>query len=157
MTAAHQTLPFGTLVEVVNLDNGRAAVVRINDRGPFVRRRILDLSRTAAEALGLIGPGLARVELYTVGGAAVPAPRPFTVQVGAFLEAERAQDLADELAPRFPGAEVRSDGTWHRVQVSHFDLRDDADDLRCRLVEAGYPAVVVEAPVEPEEATLVAK
>lgn len=144
MTAAHQTLPFDTLVEVVNLDNGRSAVVRINDRGPFARKRIIDLSRTAAEALGVIGPGIARVELYTVAGAAVPAPRPFTVQVGAFHEPERAQSLADELVPRFSGVEVHSDGTWYRVQVARFDRRDTADDLRCRLAEAGYPAVVVE-------------
>ena len=63
MTAAHRTLPFGTKVHVVNLDNGRDADVTINDRGPFVEGRILDLSRAAAEALGAVGPGVVPVRL----------------------------------------------------------------------------------------------
>jgi rare lipoprotein A len=64
MTAAHRTLPFGTQVTVVNRSNGRSAVVRINDRGPFVRGRVIDLSPAAARALGV--DGLAPVSL-TVG------------------------------------------------------------------------------------------
>ena len=65
-TAAHKTLPFGTRVRVVNLENGRATVVRINDRGPFVRGRIIDVSRRAAEVLGFRTKGLARVEIRIV-------------------------------------------------------------------------------------------
>jgi len=64
ITAAHPRLPFGTLVRVVNLDNGREIVVRINDRGPFVNGRIIDLSRAAARALGMMRAGLARVRLF---------------------------------------------------------------------------------------------
>lgn len=63
MTAAHRTLPFGTKVRVTNPSNGRSVVVRINDRGPFVRGRTIDLSRVAAEELGMIARGHARVEL----------------------------------------------------------------------------------------------
>ena len=63
LTAAHQTLPFDTLVRVTNLENGLAVVVRINDRGPFVGGRIIDLSRAAAERLDMIGSGTARVRL----------------------------------------------------------------------------------------------
>jgi len=63
MTAAHRTLPFGTVVEVENLDNGKKVVVRINDRGPFIPGRILDLSRAAARKLGMIGDGTALVRL----------------------------------------------------------------------------------------------
>jgi len=63
LTAAHRTLPFNTRVRVTNLDNGRSVVVRINDRGPFVEGRIIDLSLGAARAVGLIGPGTARVRL----------------------------------------------------------------------------------------------
>jgi len=63
MTAAHRTLPFGTRVRVTNLNNGRHAVVRINDRGPFRKGRIIDLSYAAARKLGLIGPGVARVRI----------------------------------------------------------------------------------------------
>ena len=66
MTAAHRTLPFGTSVTVVNSRNGRAVVVRINDRGPFVRGRVIDLSRAAARAIGI--SGVAPVSLTVEGG-----------------------------------------------------------------------------------------
>lgn len=68
LTAAHKTLPFDTRVRVTNLDNGRAVVVRINDRGPFKPGRIIDLSRAGAEAIGLVGSGLARVRVELAGG-----------------------------------------------------------------------------------------
>lgn len=68
LTAAHPTLPFGTRVEVRSIDTGRTVVVRINDRGPFVGGRIIDLSRAAAEAIGLIGSGVAPVRLTLAGG-----------------------------------------------------------------------------------------
>jgi rare lipoprotein A len=67
MTAAHKTLPFGTRVRVTNHNTGRSAVVTINDRGPFVRGRVIDLSRAAAGAVGMIGSGLARVTLEVLG------------------------------------------------------------------------------------------
>lgn len=68
LTAAHPTLPFGTRVEVRNLDTGRSVVVRINDRGPFVGGRVIDLSRAAAEAIGLIASGVAPVRIVLAGG-----------------------------------------------------------------------------------------
>ena len=64
LTAAHPSLPFGAMIRVVNLDNGRSVVVRINDRGPFVNGRVIDLSYAAAKRLDMIRAGLARVELY---------------------------------------------------------------------------------------------
>lgn len=68
MTAAHRSLPFGTRVRVENLSNGRSVVVRINDRGPFVRGRIIDVSRAAASQLGFIRAGTARVRITPLGG-----------------------------------------------------------------------------------------
>ncbi len=68
MAAAHRTLPFGTHVKVQNLGNGRAVVVRINDRGPFVRGRVIDVTKAAASQLGFIGNGVARVKLTVVDG-----------------------------------------------------------------------------------------
>jgi rare lipoprotein A len=68
MTAAHRTLPFGSRVEVTNLRNGRSVVVRINDRGPFIRGRVIDVSKAAATHLGIVGSGTARVRLNTGGG-----------------------------------------------------------------------------------------
>lgn len=70
MTAAHRTLPFGTTVRVTRLSSGESIVVRINDRGPFVRRRIIDLSRGAARKLDMINDGIARVEIQVLGDAA---------------------------------------------------------------------------------------
>ncbi len=65
-TAAHPTLPFGTRVQVTNIENGRSVVLRINDRGPFVRRRIIDVSRRAAQVLGFVQKGTARVRVQLV-------------------------------------------------------------------------------------------
>lgn len=168
MTAAHKKLPFGTLLEVRNLDNGRVCRVRVNDRGPFVRGRILDLSRAAAEELGMIGPGTAQVELALIpadlpaeppdrgprepvlvaasGPGAAPAAAtrgPFTVQVGAFSEGERAATLRDLLTVHFGDVEVRSDGAWHRVQVGRFAERGAAEALRQELEKLGWAALVV--------------
>jgi rare lipoprotein A len=68
MTAAHRSLPFGTKVLVENLSNGRSVVVRINDRGPFVGGRIIDVSKAAASTLGILGSGTAKVRVSTAGG-----------------------------------------------------------------------------------------
>jgi rare lipoprotein A len=70
LTAAHRTLPIGTLVRVTNLENGRSVDVRINDRGPFVKRRVIDLSYAAAQQLGAVGTGVIRVGLKVVAGSA---------------------------------------------------------------------------------------
>lgn len=142
LTAAHRSLPFGTVVEVHNLDNDRRVRVRVNDRGPFVRRRVIDVSYAAARELGMIGPGTARVELLLVEPAPDLGGR-YTVQLGAFLEPERAEALFARLATDHPDARVRSDGTWHRVQVGEFDRRRAAERARRELAESGYAALVV--------------
>lgn len=142
MTAAHPTLPFGTLVEVRNLDNGLATTVRINDRGPFKKNRIIDLSRAAARAIGMIGPGTAFVELVAVG-VQPPGPGAFAVQVGAFREPDRAEELSARLRSHYPAVAVRSDPVWHRVQVGQFDSRGAAEKLERELRALGYGAIVV--------------
>lgn len=73
-TAAHRTLPFGTLVEVQNTRNGRTVVVRINDRGPFARGRVIDLARGAANEIGMLGSGTASVRLSVLDKSGMPAP-----------------------------------------------------------------------------------
>lgn len=82
MTAAHRTLPFGTVVKVTNQDNGKSTLVKINDRGPFVEGRIIDLSRAAAEQLDMVGPGVAHVSLDIVNF--VADRELYAVQVGAY-------------------------------------------------------------------------
>jgi rare lipoprotein A len=68
MAAAHRSLPFGTQVRVENMHNGRSVVVRINDRGPFIGGRVIDVTRGAAERLGMVHSGVARVKVTVVGG-----------------------------------------------------------------------------------------
>lgn len=143
LTAAHPSLRFGTLLEVRNVRNGRSVVVRVNDRGPFSKSRILDLSFAAAREIGLVLAGTAPVELYLVekGG----APPRYTVQVAAFGENERAQALKTELSRFYPETVVRSDGTWSRVQVGAFAERDQAEALRRELAAMGMSSIVVAA------------
>ena len=123
MTAAHLTLALGTVVRVTNLVNGQSVVVRITDRGPFVRGRIIDLSLAAARATGVYRAGVVRVRVEAFNA---PAPKPnvyaggrWCVQVGAFLtEADAVQEKLD-LIQRYPGAKVIEfagpTGYWVRI------------------------------------------
>jgi rare lipoprotein A len=160
LTAAHLTLPFGTRVAVRNPQTGRSVIVRINDRGPYKRSRIIDLSQAAARAVGVFGPGTAFVEIYPLGSgqsgddaddAIANATDPdaegtrYTVQVGAFSEADRAVALHHEVARMYPEVFVHSDGTWNRVQVGLFQDREQAESLRRELAAVGLSSVVVAA------------
>ena len=101
LTAAHPNLPFGTLVQVTNLDNGRQVVVRINDRGPFRRGRIIDLSYAAARQIDMLGPGTAEVQLAIVGGRYEPdaAPQPAPMLVAAALRTPAPAAAAPDSEP----------------------------------------------------------
>ncbi len=143
LTAAHPSLPFGTLLEVRNLRNGKSVVVRVNDRGPFSKSRILDLSFGAAREIGLVLSGTAPVEIFRVDKGGAP-PR-YTVQVAAFGEEQRALTLKSELARFYPETTVRSDGTWNRVQVGAFEERERAEDVRRELAAMGMSSIVVAA------------
>jgi rare lipoprotein A len=157
MTAAHKTLPLDTWVEVRNVDNGKTIVVRVNDRGPFVDGRIIDLSKAAARESGVLGPGTARVEVVALGyrklGTGV-AGRPavyeppasyeagtFTVQVGAFTNKANADRLAESLRPVWKDVFVvrydRGDAVFHRVRVGKVEKLAQAMDLQQRLRTAG--------------------
>ncbi len=144
LTAAHPSLPFGTRVGVRNTRNGREVVVRINDRGPYARNRVIDLSYASAREIGVVAQGTASVELYLVPDSAVTAPR-YTVQVGAFGEVGRAQDLQRDIARIYPEAVVDFDGTWSRVQIGAFHDREQAESLRRELALIGVSSVVVSA------------
>lgn len=93
ISAAHQTIPLGTRIRVDNLDNGRSIELAVNDRGPFVRGRILDLSRAAARALEMIGPGTARVRITVIEAADAVSARGgcVVVQVAAYREIGSAE------------------------------------------------------------------
>jgi rare lipoprotein A len=130
-TAAHQTLPFGTLVRVTNLENGRCTQARINDRGPFAKGRIIDLSYTLAKEIGMTGTGTAQVRLEALGiSAEYPTDMRFALQVGAFEVSDNARNLAKSLRQRFPlvrVVEAKVDGrVFHRVRVGLYASRDDS-------------------------------
>lgn len=147
LTAAHRSLPFGTHVMVTNLANDRSVVVRINDRGPFVRGRIIDLSYAAARVLGLIGPGTGRVRLEVLGAGAPAAGRPSEVwvQVGAFSVQENAHKLKRELERSYAGVAVsalKTDrGVYYRVRIRTDE--EAAAGLARRLAGEGYPVIIV--------------
>jgi len=143
LTAAHPSLPFGTKIGVRNTRTGREVMVRVNDRGPYSKNRVIDLSYAAAREVGVVGPGTASVEIYLVPASG--APQRFTVQVGAFSEAEKAVSLQRDVVRLYPEAVVESDGTWSRVQIGAFDDRDQAESLRRDLASIGMPAIVVAA------------
>lgn len=145
LTAAHPSLPFGTRVAVRNVRTGQSVTVRINDRGPFSKSRILDLSYAAAREVGMIRSGTAFVEIHTLKPGENNAPPRFTVQVAAFSERERAIAYQQELARIYPETVVQSDGTWNRVQVGAFEDRDKAESLRRELAVIGMNSVVVAA------------
>jgi len=85
LTAAHRSLPLGTRVRITNLANGRSVRVRINDRGPFARGRVIDVSRAAAERLGMLGSGTTRVRIEVLG----PAPSPAVEGEARYRRARR--------------------------------------------------------------------
>lgn len=151
MTCAHKILPMNTYVRITNEDNGRVATLRVNDRGPFVGSRIVDLSRAGAKALDMLGPGTARVRLEAVGVAgqqtasvarAVAGGRYF-VQVGAFTERANAERMQGELRgkgyadSRVTRALVGGRTFW-RVQAGAFKGMDHANRAHAALKHA-YP------------------
>jgi rare lipoprotein A len=162
MTAAHKTLPLGTYVRVHHLENGRKIDVRINDRGPFVRGRIIDLSYTAASKIGLVGPGTARVEISALG---TPASSDggtsrsyvqgdyykgnFTFQVGAFLNRENAERLKRELAQTYKNAHItvydNGREIFYRVRVGKVHTLEQARDYEAYLIQQGFPDAFVVA------------
>jgi rare lipoprotein A len=133
MTAAHRTLPFNTRVRVTNLDNGRKTELRINDRGPFVPGRIIDLSRSGAKEIEMLGPGTAKVLVEAVGfapGAALSIEGTYSIQVGAFLERDNAYRFRDDLAKRHANVRVVLWEThtkrFYRVRLGAFRTEDQA-------------------------------
>jgi len=135
-TAAHRTLPFGAVVRVTNLRNGQQTEVRINDRGPFVANRVIDLSLSAAQAIGMIGTGTAPVRLEVLSG---PNPRVgfFGVQVGAFANQDNAARLRAQLATRYSPVSIAlydsPNGIFYRVRVGRLPSEDAARQLAGQL------------------------
>lgn len=156
MTAAHKTLPFDTHVQVNNLKNGKTIVVRINDRGPFVRGRIIDLSYTAARDIGMVGPGTAHVEIIALGAVKPPAegkalqtyiPQDyytgnFTFQVYAFKNRANAERAREKLGAKYKNAHIvvfeAGDETFYRVRVGRAASLEQAAAYEKILNQDGF-------------------
>ncbi len=161
LTAAHKTLPLPGLVEVTNLSNGRRIVVRVNDRGPFVDNRIIDLSRGSAEALGMLNAGVGEVRVRYLGRAPrigggttlqyaeAPPPEPtpprpassaggnYWIQAGAFSDRRAARRVADQLGERATVDGDRNDGLF-RVLVGPWPDPNAAERSRQAVIARGY-------------------
>ena len=137
LTAAHRTLPFGTLVRVTNLATNESVVAKITDRGPFVQGRTLDLSLAAAKAIGLYRAGVAkvRVEAFAPSGAA-ESPGKWCVQIGVFIDPADAVQLKNDLKTRFTTSKVIEfagpTGHWVRINPAtpdHATAEQIADSI----------------------------
>jgi rare lipoprotein A len=155
MTAAHRTLPFGTRVSVTNLGNARVAEVRINDRGPFVDGRLLDLSFGAASALDAVAAGVIPVRIRVIAQPAElsrgllggGAPGAFSVQVGAFAARAWAERLREAVAVDGTVVQVLeavvAGETLYRVRLGPFPDKLTAQSAADRLAARGYLAVII--------------
>jgi len=145
MTAAHRTLPFDTVVKVNNMENGRNVKVRINDRGPFVNDRIIDLSYAAAREINMIGPGTAKVSLEVLD--VVPNPFPLTVQVASFKDKSHAEDTRKKLErlyrPVFIKRFESAEGNYYRVLVGEYPTVELARQAVHGLKSLHYDGLIV--------------
>jgi rare lipoprotein A len=160
MTAAHKTLPIPVYVQVRNLDNGRSMVVRVNDRGPFIEGRIIDLSYAAAKKLGVDGPGTANVEISVVNegesrptsvvrtiplNTSIDDEFPLFIQMGSFSNHMNASNLVQTLIAANESSASISQlqteaGPLYRVRVGPMADVDEANAILARLRSKGFPA-----------------
>lgn len=170
LVAAHRTLPFNTWLKVTNLNNGLEVNVRVIDRGPFVENRIIDLSKAAARAIQMLGPGVAPVRLEVISAPAdVPTNDFYAVQVGAFASSANAERLRARYAERYGFAQIaikQGQVPLYRVLVgkvpSQSTAQHLADELRADVHEVfvvrldqtrqpAAPSLSTRPPVDPRQ------
>lgn len=147
-TCAHRTLPLGSFVEVENLDNHRRTVLRVNDRGPFIKGRILDLSKRGAQELGFLDSGTSRVRLRTVDAMGLPTAldaagkgtEPYVVQVASLSDPKNIESLTRELSNTFgvvtlQDAVTRRGASVKRVRVGSYTSREDAEQAAQQIAK----------------------
>lgn len=152
LTAAHQTLPLGTRVMVTHLESGKTTEVLINDRGPFAKGRIIDLSYTAAQAIDMIGPGTAQVRVDVIDSPTpiqtIRASLDYTLQLGSFSQLENAQQLRERVASSFADVRITPlqsrDATYYRVHMGSFSDRTAAEEQARQVAQAGYSVIIME-------------
>jgi rare lipoprotein A len=148
LTAAHKTLPFGTYVRVTNLNNGKSIVVRINDRGPFVKGRIIDLSYAAAKKLAMDITGVAPVKIKVLKKySPKKSSQKFSVQVGSFSSKKNAKNLKKQLQKNYGNVYISKlktpSSTFYRVRIKARSVKS-AEKIAKKLMNQGYRANVLE-------------
>jgi rare lipoprotein A len=149
LTAASVMFPLGSVVRVTDLANGRSVDVTINDHGPYLHGRAIDLSHRAATALGLIGPGTARVRMEVLDAPAggPPIGMRYFVQVGSYANPANAQRMRLRVAQYYPDATIveadDGDAHYYRVRMGAFMDHDAAAARASHLTDLGYPAEVI--------------
>jgi rare lipoprotein A len=156
-TAAHKTLPLGCFIKVTNKVNGKTTVARVNDRGPFVPGRIVDLSFRGAQDLEIVDRGVTPVALEVVGAALPAQSRPappvtattYTLQVAAFSDREKARLVSERMEKEMACSTVRrfetERGIVYRVLAGKFRSRSDAEAARASLARNGFPDTFIVA------------
>ena len=165
MTAAHKSLPIGTLIKVTNLENDRSVIVRINDRGPYVKNRILDVSRSAALQLGLTQSGFARVtytiiesalvqltdtspasaedKFFTINEVDTAVKMQYGVKIGSYEDPKYVFNISKDLKNKFEASAYIQNvklikGTLYRIFVGNFATQKEAEELSEKLKKL-YP------------------
>ena len=145
MSAAHRTLPLGTVIRVTNLDNYKSVTVTVNDRGPFVKKWIIDLSYGAAKELGFIAQGTAPVKIETLKP--VDGSASYTVQAAVFTEEESAKALKYRLTKKFEHVFIvpfmTSLGKLYRVRVGSYGTEEKAELVASRLKLEGLEPFII--------------
>jgi rare lipoprotein A len=146
LTAAHKTLPFGTRVLVTNRDTSQSAEVRVNDRGPFVAGRILDVSYAAARLLGAVGRGTipVSVRILSLPARSSPGDGPYTVQIGSFTARARAEALRDTVNGATIAETTVAGEIVYRVRIGSYRDRSQATAAARDLTTRGHQALVVD-------------
>jgi len=163
-SAAHKTLPMGTYVEVTNLSNRKCIILRINDRGPFIKERVIDLSYKAAKEIDLVGPGVTDVKIVALGMEVGklesergfkplvelkdPKKGEFSVQVGAFKDKRNALRIADRLKVIFSYVTIKrhvdeNRKALYRVHVSKSKTLTQAGTVEKRLEDMGFTGAFI--------------
>ncbi len=145
LSAAHRTLPLGTVIRVTNLDNSKSITVRVNDRGPFVANRILELSYAAARALAFASKGTAHV---SIEAQELPrSPSLYSVQAAVFTEEENANFLKDRLSQKYEHISIKpfetNRGIFYRVRVGSYGTEERAASVAAKLKLEGLEPFVV--------------
>jgi len=137
---------------VTNLHNGSSTEVTVNDRGPFAKGRILDLSYAAAQTLGALGPGTIPVRIEVIEGPfkvqSIRSSLDYTLQIGSFAQMENAQQLRDQLSKWFKDVTIvpiqGKDATYYRVQLGTYSNRAAAEEQARQIAQAGFPVIIME-------------